>query len=770
MLHDKNFVFLRAVALSCFKFILLIFFLLPSFLFGQKFTNVEELCAAASSAKPGAVLVLADGVYNDANIAITAHGSKNNPVIIKAETPGKVFFSKKSSLKLGGTYVEINGFYFVNGYSDNDVIQFKNGKELAFYCRITNCVIENYNAPDRSTENIWVHFFGQHNSFDHNSLFGKQNNGCALVVELNEEQSRENYHQISHNYFGRRPNLGSNGGETIRVGNSTYSLTSSNTIIEKNFFEKCDGEVEVISVKSCNNIVRYNTLLECAGVIALRHGNNNEVYNNSFIGNNKPFTGGVRIINEGQKVHDNYFYKLKGDRFFAALAVMNGVPNSLPNRYMQVKNVTIFNNAWVDCDNIQLCVGADYERTAIPENVKIENNIFYNKRSDKVYAAFDNISGFTFSNNIVATRSGKFLQKGFVEKNIPEPTNHTNSVSKELCGAKWFVPTPEKQKIFSGKKIEIKSGQNTILEAIKNANEGDIIELAEAGDYLIDKTIDIAKFLRIAKSQTLKQKPVLRYNGTESKTSFITISDGGMLELDGLSFDGNPVNGNPAPAACITTAKKMAGAYSASINNCDFGFFQESTFNPFKATPTSYADTLRFINCFFHDLSGDAIFLAAEKDDAGKYNAEYVEIRNCSWYKVLGAALNLYRGGNDESTTGPTLQMSHCVFEDVNNREQGYAVKLVGVQEMNLSNLAFSNSGRGGASIFINERRWDKIVITHCNLYNSGKIFSFFGKAVTGSVFNFKPEYISLQDYNFKYKPGNPLLTKGTNGGVLGIK
>jgi poly(beta-D-mannuronate) lyase len=649
------------------------------------------------------------------------------------------------------------------------VIQFRTGKELAFHCRITNCVIENYNAPDRSSENIWVHFYGQYNSFDHNSVLGKQNNGCTLVVELNEEQSRENHHQIAYNYFGRRPNLGSNGGETIRIGNSTYSHTFSNTVIENNFFEKCDGEVEVISVKSCGNILRYNTLMECAGVIALRHGNYNEVHHNAFIGNDKPFTGGVRIINEGQKVHDNYFYKLKGDRFFAALSVMNGVPNSLPNRYMQVKNVTIFNNAWVDCDNIQLCVGADYERTAIPENVKMYNNIFYNKRSDKVYAAFDKITGFTFSNNTVRTRSGKFAQKGFIEKNITEPINNTNSVHKELCGAKHFVPTPEKQYALSGKKIEIKAGQNTLLEAVKKATDGDVIELTEAGDYFIDKTIEITKYLRIAKAQTLQSKPVLRYNGTASKISFITILDGGVLELDGLSFDGNPVNGNPAPAACITTAKKMAGTYSASINHCDFGFFQESTFNPFKATYTSYADTLRFSNCVFHDLSGDAIYLAAEKDDAGKYNAEYIEIKNCAWYKVLGSAINLYRGGNDESTTGPTLQMSNCVFEDVNNREQGYAIKLVGVQEMKLSNLAFSNSGRGGASIYINERRWDKIVITNCNLYHSGKIFSFFGKAVTGSVFNFKPEYISLQNYNFKYKTGNPLLTKGANGGVLGI-
>ena len=70
-------------------------------------------------------------------------------------------------------------------------------------------------------------------------------------------------------------------------------------------------------------------------------------------------------------------------------------------------------------------------------------------------------------------------------------------------------------------------------------------------------------------------------------------------------------------------------------------------------------------------MSGDAISLAAEKDDAGKYSAEYVEVKNCAFYKVLGYAVDLYRGGSDESTTGPTIVVDHCVLEDVNNKERG---------------------------------------------------------------------------------------------------
>ncbi len=41
-------------------------------------------------------------------------------------------------------------------------------------------------------------------------------------------------------------------------------------------------------------------------------------------------------------------------------------------------------------------------------------------------------------------------------------------------------------------------------------------------------------------------------------------------------------------------------------------------------------------NCFFRDLSGDAINYAAEKDDIGRYNADDMLIENCSFYRLLG--------------------------------------------------------------------------------------------------------------------------------------
>jgi poly(beta-D-mannuronate) lyase len=248
----------------------------------------------------------------------------------------------------------------------------------------------------------------------------------------------------------------------------------------------------------------------------------------------------------------------------------------------------------------------------------------------------------------------------------------------------------------------------------------------------------------------------------------ITIMDDGILEVNAIAFDGDAFDGKASANAAIAPTAVMKGHYSAFISNCQFYNFTESSMSPFRAQKTTYADTLEFTNCLFRDMSGDAIYLAAEKDYAGKYSAEYVSVKNCAFYKVLGYAVDLYRGGSDESTTGPKIVVDHCVLEDVNNKERGAGMRLFGVQNVNVTNTLFSNTGRGGAAIRFDETHWDKIVVTNCNLYNSGKVSSFWGKVVTGPMFTAKPEYQSLSNYQFNLKSAL-LGTKATDGKNIGL-
>ena len=103
-------------------------------------------------------------------------------------------------------------------------------------------------------------------------------------------------------------------------------------------FKHCNGEPEIITSKSSNNIYRYNLFFESEGALTLRHGNATHVYGNYFIGNNLRRTGGIRVIGEDHEICRNYFHGLAGAGALSALCVMNGVPNSPLHGYYQVKN------------------------------------------------------------------------------------------------------------------------------------------------------------------------------------------------------------------------------------------------------------------------------------------------------------------------------------------------------------------------------------------------------------------------------------------------
>ncbi|MDZ4261316.1 MAG: polysaccharide lyase 6 family protein, partial [Pseudomonadota bacterium] len=287
---------------------------------------VESQSAFKSALKkvvPGDSIVLKNGVWSDFEIGFFAEGSAQRPITLRAETPGKVIISGLSNLRLAGNYLVVEGLVFKNGYTPTgEVIAYKrNDKQVANYSRVTQVVIDNFNNPDRDSSDNWVALFGKHNRFDHSYLAGKRNLGVTMAVRLESAESQQNHHQIDHNYFGPRPILGSNGGETLRVGTSTYSLTDSHTLIENNYFDRCNGEVEIISIKSGKNIVRNNVFFESRGTLTLRHGNGNLIEGNVFFGNGAEHTGGIRIINSDQIVRNNYLEGLTGTRFGSGFAV-----------------------------------------------------------------------------------------------------------------------------------------------------------------------------------------------------------------------------------------------------------------------------------------------------------------------------------------------------------------------------------------------------------------------------------------------------------------
>ena len=56
-----------------------------------------ELTAALRVARPGDVVIMADGVWQDVPIRFGGYGELGSPITLRAQTPGKVFLEGQSS-------------------------------------------------------------------------------------------------------------------------------------------------------------------------------------------------------------------------------------------------------------------------------------------------------------------------------------------------------------------------------------------------------------------------------------------------------------------------------------------------------------------------------------------------------------------------------------------------------------------------------------------------------------------------------------------------
>jgi poly(beta-D-mannuronate) lyase len=670
-----------------------------------KVKDVEELAQALAVVQPGGIIILANGVWKDAELLLNAKGTEEAPIEITAEEKGKVFIEGLSNLRISGEYLQISGLVFRNGYTPTgEAISFRE-KDGVYgnHCRLTECVIDNFNNSERFETEIWVALYGKNNRVDHCYLVDKRSQGVTMAVCPVDKACQENNHHIDHNYFGFRQNLGSNGGETMRLGTSPNSLSTSGSLVESNYFDRCDGETEIISNKSCGNVFRNNTFWECSGTLTYRHGNDNIAEGNFFFGNGKDNTGGIRIINERNKAINNYFYKLKGYRFRGALVVMNGVPNSPVNRYDQVVSCVFSNNTFIDCDYFQLCAGSDAERTAVPVDTRIENNIFYHSTAKDIFTAFDDISGISFKNNYLnngvkpITTDGTELTEMKLVTNengleVVESSTIRNAgcnikkpvATAENSGVTWYPRKSEGLNFDIGQQIEVEPGENTLVDAIKKSNPGDVMIL-KSGEYLNSKNIFINHAVTIKAATDVK--PVL----ISERNSMFTIENEGALKLSGLEISGKKSPDMAGNSIVSTSRYSMNRNYKLIVENCSIKDLNVNySFDFLKIYKNTMADSIVIRNCEFSNINGNVLELDKEYEDLGIYNAEYVILENSGFSDVQNSVLTVYRGGTDESTFGPFVKISDCTMSKCGKgqRNKGQnVIYLHGVQWTKVDNL-----------------------------------------------------------------------------------
>ncbi len=392
-------------------------------------SSAEELKTALTKIEAGQTIMWKNGIYKDTKINFTTKniGTEKSPIILKAQTAGKVFFTGNSQLVVDGKYLQAEGFYF-EGQSTlekGDVMAFANNSSD---CRITNCAVKNYSPSDDLANNNWISVQGIRNEVDHCYFSGKTNQGPYLVVRYKtgddfvpgSDKAPSTYHHIHHNYFGYRTLPTDNGGEDMRIGDSKTSFTHGFNIIEYNYFEEQRLEPEVISNKSWDNIYRFNTFINNDGSMVLRHGQKCFVYGNYFSGKTgRRMSGGVRVINPNQTVFNNYLEDLEGgiqDRK-APICIMSGLLESALNEYYPSDSALVAYNVIANSVGPAIVLGegnATKGKAFVdPQNILLANNFVYNtmgKNQDAVKVMGDKTT-YVFSNNVYAKSNNGY--KGF---------------------------------------------------------------------------------------------------------------------------------------------------------------------------------------------------------------------------------------------------------------------------------------------------------------------------------------------------------------------
>jgi len=391
-------------------------------------SDPEDLQDFVNAADPGEIFIVPNGTYNDFESTFTVIGTAENPIIIKAETIGGVILTGESHFVFKkAAHIILQGFVF-DGQGEDTLVKL----EGSHHIRITQNVFEL--ETEESIKWVFVggfwsdntfEFESHHNRIDHNIFQNKNTTGHYITIDGSndgDEDFRQSRHdRIDHNYFKNNGPRAANEQESIRIGWSEMSMSSGFTTVEFNLFEDCDGDPEIISVKSCDNTIRHNTFRGCYGTLSLRHGNRNHVEGNYFFGNDKPnglfvnsngststiYTGGIRIYGTDHVIINNYMEGLKGTRWDAPIALTQGdaIDGSSTNfsKHFRAERVTIAYNTLVN-NTHGIEIGFDNNGNYNKElkDITIANNLVMGAENSLVtYLDGNNNEGeISWSNNV----------------------------------------------------------------------------------------------------------------------------------------------------------------------------------------------------------------------------------------------------------------------------------------------------------------------------------------------------------------------------------
>lgn len=378
-------------------------------------TTVTEFKNALNAMNPGDTVEVADGSYNLGGLTLTRSGCSIKPIVITARNIG-------GAVLTGGTYFNFRNMQYVT---------FKGFKMqssgISTGLKLENCrrftVSHNQFAFTETGSCTWVYIGDTYASTDplksgenvveYNVFDGKTEAGNYVRLDGNIDQQSQ-HDTIRYNHFKNNGPRAANEKESIRIGVSTLSRSNGYTVVEHNLFQDCDGDPEIVSVKSFANKVRYNTFIRCLGTVCLRQGNGTLVEGNYFFGEGKTALfnggeigcGGVRVYGKDHLIINNYFHGLTGEKWDAACTMTNGdvtnTSTSTSSHFLPENVVFAFNTLVHNKSNIEIGFenNGNYNKPLL--NCTIANNIVVDTvRPIIKYYNTTALSNVTFQSNLM---------------------------------------------------------------------------------------------------------------------------------------------------------------------------------------------------------------------------------------------------------------------------------------------------------------------------------------------------------------------------------
>ena len=253
-------------------------------------SSATELTNALSNARPGDHIVLANGTYNGP-FNLTINGTSANPVVVRAA-------NKLGAIIFGGFRIQAN-YQIIWGVviKDHGIPTWTGN-----FCKVLRCKFDGgIRAADTSTINVR----GADNVIARCEFANLYSRGISIIVRAGAVRTYVGYNWFHDVITDTATN---NFNVAVRIGESSLDEPlSGHAIIEYNLFERYRALYgETVSIKSSENIIRYNTLLDCRdSTIYNRLGHNNTISAN-IVKDLSNYTGGICVEDRDNILLGNY--------------------------------------------------------------------------------------------------------------------------------------------------------------------------------------------------------------------------------------------------------------------------------------------------------------------------------------------------------------------------------------------------------------------------------------------------------------------------------